>query len=319
MKKIIAWALGLCLLMGCSAGQPQKCSRTWLDVFDTVSTVMAVGMEQAAFDRAAEEIHQKLLAYHQLFDIYHDYEGIANLKTVNDMAGKAPVQVDGAVIELLLACREYYDRTEGRVNVAMGSVLSLWHKAREEGILPDENALAEAARHTAMESLVIDEGASTIYLSDPLASLDVGAIAKGWACQRVAEEAPEGLLISLGGNVLATGPKADGSAWSVGVQDPADANQLIKTLSLREGAVVTSGDYQRFFTVEGKNYHHIIDPATNMPGSLWRSVTVICADSALADALSTALFLLPLEEGRALAKGCGAQALWVDEKGILYE
>ena len=82
--------------------------------------------------------------------------------------------------------------------------------------------------------------------------------------------------------------------------------------------MVTSGDYQRTYTVDGKQYHHIIDPTTGMPSTYWRSVTVVCADSALADALSTALFVLPLEEGKALAEECGAEVLWLDADGIVY-
>ena len=146
-------------------------------------------------------------------------------------------------------------------------------------------------------------------------SLDLGAVAKGWATQRVAENAPTGLLISVGGNVCATGPKtAEGDPWIVGIQDP-DGGENLHTIYVTGGAVVTSGDYQRVYYVEGKPYHHIIDPATRMPGEHWRSVTVVCADSGLADALSTALFLLPLEEGQALAAKCDAQVLWVDGEG----
>ena len=167
------------------------------------------------------------------------------------------------------------------------------------------------------DNVIIDETASTVYLSDAEMSLDVGAIAKGWAVQQVAENAPKGMLISVGGNVCATGAKADGSAWVVGVQNP-DGGEYLRKISITGGAVVTSGDYQRTVTIDGKAYHHIIDPETGMPSTYWRSVTVVCADSALADALSTALFVLPLEEGKALAKECGAKVLWLDAEGKQY-
>ena len=142
----------------------------------------------------------------------------------------------------------------------------------------------------------------------------MGAIAKGWAGQKVAQSAPAGTLISLGGNVIATGAKPDKNPWTVGVQDP-KGEGIIEKIPLTKGSVVTSGDYQRTFTVEGKDYPHIIDPATGMPGMFWSSVTVICEDSALADALSTALFLMPFGEGKALAEKCSATALWIDKAG----
>ena len=312
MKKLLIFAIVLALMLpGC--GQQDRYSVTYLDLFDTVTTITGYGPR---FQTQADDIYEKLLRYHQLFDIYHDYEGLNNLKTINDQAGIAPVVVEADIIALLQDCKAYFDLTGGRVNVAMGSVLRLWHEARQSGALPAQDALSEAARHRDWAQVIIDEAASTVYIADEALSLDVGAIAKGWACQRVASQAAEGLLISLGGNVCATGPKDEkGTPWRIGVQDPAGGAEYLRTLSLTHGSVVTSGDYQRTVTIDGVAYHHIIDPDTLMPAAYWRSVTVVCPDSGLADALSTALFLLPLEEGKALAESCGAQALWVDEKG----
>lgn len=326
MKKYCIFVLVLCLFLGgCMPAAPKQYNATYLNLFDTVTTVIGTGDSEEQFRQDAQKIYEKLLVYHRLFDIYNDYEGINNLKTVNDQAGVAPVAVDPAIIELLLDCREYYDLTGGKVNAAMGSVLRLWHDAREESIadpenahLPDKEALALAADHISFKNIVIDAAASTVYISNPETSLDVGAIAKGWAAQRVAENAPAGMLISVGGNVCATGPKDEnGTPWVVGVQDP-DGGEYLRKISVTGGAVVTSGDYQRTYEVDGKQYHHIIDPETGMPSIYWRSVTVVCADSGLADALSTALFLLPLEEGKALAQKCGAEALWLDGDGNEY-
>ena len=101
------------------------------------------------------------------------------------------------------------------------------------------------------------------------------------------------------------------------MQNPAGDNYL-HTIYVTQESVVTSGDYQRCYVVDGNLYHHIIDPTTLLPGTYWRSVTIVCADSGLADALSTALFLLPLEEGKLLAEKSGAEAMWVDADGSQY-
>ena len=260
-----------------------------------------------------------------MFDIYHEYAGINNLKTVNDRAGGEPVEVDSRLIDLLVFCRELDELTGGRVDVTMGSVLALWHEARSSGVddpehaaLPDSGALKEAAEHTGFELLEIDREASTLRLTDPLARLDVGAVAKGYAVERVCQNAPEGLLLSVGGNVRATGPKPGGEPWVVGVQEPDGGKEdYLHTLYVSNSSVVSSGDYQRYYTVDGVRYHHIIDPDTRYPGTRWRAVTVLCADSGLADGLSTALFLLSQEEGEALARQCGAEALWVAADGTL--
>ena len=317
------------LLTGCASSSPQpervSYTATYLTLFDTLTTIKGFAESEAEFQAMVQKIHDELEEYHQLFDIYNDYD-IPNLKTVNDSAGVAPVKVDERIIALLLDCKAYYELTNHKVNAAMGSVLSLWHDARTHGIndpvnaaLPDTNALLLAAEHMDFNCIVINEADSTVFITDPDVSLDVGAVAKGWATQRVAENAPEGLLISVGGNVCATGPKDEsGTPWVVGIQNP-DSSDYLHTIYLTKGSVVTSGDYQRAYTVDGKSYHHIIDPETLYPSACWRSVTIVCEDSGLADALSTALFVLPQEEGQTLLDQCGAMALWVCMDGtILY-
>lgn len=316
------------LLGGCSAkpAEQKQYTATFLTLFDTVTTIVGHAESEEVFRAIAQEIHDALLEYHRLFDIYSEYDGMSNLKTVNDRAGEEPVQVDARIIELLIDCRSYYEATGGRVNAAMGSVLSLWHEARSEGLddpanarLPEENALREAAMHMDFDSIVIDEEASTVFLADADMRIDVGAIAKGWAVQKVCEQAPSGLLVSVGGNVCATGPKDEsGTPWVIGIQNP-DGEDYLHTLYVSGGSVVTSGDYQRAYTVDGRRYHHIIDPETLYPAEYWRSVTVVCADSGTADALSTALFVLPMEEGQTLLEKYGAEALWMDREGnLLY-
>lgn len=329
MKRFLCLLLACALLCGCAAAgnetERKTYEATFLTLFDTVTVIKGAADSKEAFTEIAYAIRDELQVYHQLFDIYNDYEGITNLKTVNDMAGQAPVKVDRRIIDLLLDCRVYYELTGGMVNVAMGSVLKMWHNARNAGIndpanarLPDMDQLTEASQYADIEAIMIDEEASTVYIADPKVQLDVGAVAKGWSAQRVAENAPEGLLISVGGNVCATGPKDEkGTPWVVGVQNPAGDNYL-HTIYVMQESVVTSGDYQRCYVVDGNLYHHIIDPTTLLPGTYWRSVTIVCADSGLADALSTALFLLPLEEGKLLAEKSGADAMWVDADGSQY-
>ena len=333
MKRIFALILLCALLVGCAPAKEAEQTQytaTFLTLFDTVTTIIGRAEDEAAFRVKTQAIHDDLLRYHELFDIYNDYDGVNNIKTINDNAGIAPVKVDKAIIDLLTDCKQYYELSGGRVNVMMGSVLSLWHDARNHGIndpanakLPDREALEAAAEHTSMDSLVIDEATSTVYIEDALASLDVGAVAKGWETQRAADNAESGMLLSVGGNVCATGPKkADGTPWVIGIQNPDVPDENIHTLFVPFGSVVTSGDYQRAYAVDGKAYHHIIDPDTLMPAAYWQSVSIVCgddfSDSGLADALSTALFLMDAESGEALVKEYGADAYWIAADGTEY-
>lgn len=329
--KIISLLLAAVLLTGCQAVPEQSGKKqyqaTFLNLFDTVTSIVGYAETEEEFSKVTEMIHDELETYHQLFDIYHDYEGIHNLKTINDQAGIAPVKADQKLIDLLKDCRSYYELTDGKVNVAMGSVLSLWHEAREAGIadpeyavLPQEDALKEAAAHCSFDTIIIDEENSTIYIEDPEQKLDVGAIAKGWAAQAVCKNTPSGYLVSVGGNVCATGPKPEGAgSWVIGVQSPDGASgEYVHTLYIQRECVVTSGDYQRYYVVDGKEYHHIIDPDTLYPGSRWSAVSIVCEDSGLADALSTALFLMSYEEGQELLERCGAYGMWITVDNEIY-
>lgn len=328
IRKMISLVLSVILLTGCgvpigSAGQ-ERYQKTFMDVFDTITSVSGYAQSEEDFNSITADIYQQLKKYHQLFDIYNDYDGINNLKTINDQAGISPVVVDARIIELLLECREYYEVSGGKVNVAMGSVLKLWHEARNAGIdnpenakLPEAAALKEAGQHCSFDTVIIDEANSTVYIEDARQSLDVGAIAKGWATQRVCENAPSGLLVSVGGNVCATGPKPErNGSWVVGIQSPdGEAGKYLHTIELdyeNYTCVVTSGDYQRFYTVDGKNYHHLIDSDTLYPAERWKTVSIVCDDSGVADALSTALFLLSKEEGEKLLENYHACAVWTD-------
>ena len=327
-RRFLAAFLAVSLLFaGCAAKQEEPQQKqykaTYLTVFDTVTIMLGYAEDEDAFYRVTDGLIDELTEYHQLFDIYKTYDGINNLKTVNDNAGIAPVKVDQRIIALLTECRELYNATGGAVNVAMGSVLRLWHNEREWGIddpenarLPDADKLREASEHCSFDTVIIDEQASTVYISDPKQRLDVGAIAKGWSAEQVSRHAPQGMLISVGGNICCTGAKPEnGEPWVVGIQDPDDSGKYLHTLYVDGGCVVTSGDYQRYYVVDGKRYHHIIDPKTLYPSEKWRSVTICCADSGIGDALSTALFVLSKEEGEALLAQYDAQAMWVDMEG----
>ncbi len=270
--------------------------------------------------------------FHQLFDIYHDYDGIHNLKTINDNAGIKPVKVDESITDLLIRARDWYDSTGGMVNIAMGSVLSIWHDYRESASpneagakLPPPEALEQAAQHTDIGRLVINQTQSTVYLDDKDMSLDIGAIAKGYAVEAVADELTskgyDSVLISAGGNVRAIGAPKDGKRdkWSVGIACPnmssdisLQPQKLLDVAYVSCMSVVSSGGYERYYVVNGVPYHHLIDPNTHYPANYYRAVTVFTEDSAAADALSTALFLMPPKEALNFAESLeGVEALWV--------
>ncbi len=333
MKIISSLLLAAVVITGCQTAPKEevktKYQDTFFEYFDTVTTVIGYTDTQEEFAAYFTEIKEEFKRLHELFDIYNSYDGINNLKTINDQAGKEPVKVDQTIIDLLKFSKEWYGKTNGKANIAMGAVLRVWSEYREEAEfdpnlakLPPMELLEEKNAHTDINKVIIDEAAGTVYLEDPLMSLDVGAVAKGYSAEYVADKMREkgftSLIISAGGNVKALDKPLDGvrDRWGIGIQNP-DENIFTGAASLdtvfaNNIAVVTSGDYQRFYVVDGKKYHHLIDAATLMPGTQFKAVTVVMEDSGLADFMSTTLFLSSLEEGKEMLSQIeGAHALWV--------
>ena len=317
------------LLMSITACQNQGRKRyeaQFLRLFDTVTQIVAYRNSKEEFTGQVNQIYSDLEEYHQLYDIYHEYEGMVNMKVINDQAGQEPLEVDRRIIDLLLFAREIYQETDGKVNVALGSVLSIWHDYRERGIMDPENAeippidlLKEAGRHTDIHQVIIDESASTVFLADEDMMLDVGALAKGYAVEQVSRQAfQHGFtsgLISVGGNVKILGTKDSRERpWNVGIQNPDAPSEEsnLYVVYLTDKSVATSGNYQRYYTVEGKEYHHIINPETLYPAEYFTAATIVCEDSGQADALSTAIFTMSLEQGMALVESLpDTEAFWI--------
>ena len=313
---LLLTALLLCaLLSGCE--RVEKYEQARYDLFDTVCRVSAYAESEDAFLRRAEPMWRRLEQIHRALDPYHGYEGLYNLYYVNLHAAEAPVRAEDALFDMLLWYRDNRLEAGETVNIAMGAVLNLWHDAREAGgPPPSEEALRAAAAHTDFDDVILDEAARTVFFADPLLRLDFGAVGKGYAAREALKELGAGAaLVNLGGNVACAGAPDGRDFWRVAVQSPFSASESLGILRVRDESVVTSAVNQRFFEWEGTRYHHLIDPETLMPASLYASVTVVCADSALADLLSTRLFLLPIEESRAAAEEAGADALWVLPNG----
>ncbi len=341
MKRIITALLALLLLLSAFSlsacdgqrGELQKFNAYSFDYFDTVTTISGYAESQEDFDRVANGVLEELKEYHRLFTVYHRFEGLENLCTVNELVEgqHRTVTVDRRIIDMLLYAKEMHALTDGRINIAMGSVLSIWHDYRSEGIddpvsakLPPMDKLKEAAEHTDINKLVIDEQNCTVTITDPQMRLDVGAIAKGYAVEMVAQGLESrgitGYVLNVGGNVRTVGAKPDGTPWTVGLENPFDVGEdYLCYLGLAGQSLVTSGSYQRYYLVNGKRYHHIIHPDTLMPAEGFTSVSVLTQHSGQADALSTALFCMTLEQGMALVASLPeTEAQWVLPDGTRH-
>lgn len=306
-----------------------KYSESFFGAFDTITTVVVYARSEAEFKKYYDLAEARFRELHKLYDIYNDYSDVANIKTINDNAGVLAVHVDPRIIDLIEFSRDWRQRTGGLTNIAMGAVLSIWHDYREHGrdfpeeaTIPPMEDLMAAAEHTDIDKVIVHREQGTVYLADPLMRLDVGAVAKGYATELVVKELIEaGMvsgMVSAGGNVRAVGEPRDDirKRWGVGIQDPDESvisdEALLDVVFVNDSSVVSSGDYERYYIVDGMVLHHLIDPTTLMPARHYRAITVVTIDSGVADFLSTALYLLPYEQATELAATIpGVEALWV--------
>ena len=341
MKKLIALLAAVFLLLpGCGVQRVPdtgytKYSAQFYGTFDTVVQIVGYCKTEEEFSRYAGQIKSRMEELHRLYDIYYEYSGENNLKTVNDMAGKAPVTVREEILDLIEFCEEWYGKTDGKVNIALGPVLSVWHKYMTrysadptDAKLPDMDILREKLTLCNIEDVIVDREAGTVYLAKEGMSLDVGAVAKGYAAELACREAYQSgftsFIVSAGGNIVAGDAPLDGvrSGWGIGIQDPFTAQEpgggnSIDVAYVSNTCVVTSGDYQRFYMVGDRRVHHIIDPDTLMPADYYRGVTVITPDSGIADLASTTLYTLPFERSRAMAEAMGWEVMWIFADGTV--
>lgn len=329
IKLSVTVVLLLICASSCTLNRVERYETDFSVLFDTQTQVVQYTDSEDEFKAFSNFVYYNLEEYHRLFDIYNLYDGINNLKTINDNAGIAPVKVDKRIIDLISFGKEWYEKTDGKVNIAYGAVLKIWHDYREAGIKDPDNAelpplemLKEASEHTDINKIIVDKEASTVFLEDPLMSIDAGAIGKGYAVEQVSIMAQKcgyiSGLINAGGNIRAIGGKKNSEdRWNVGIKNPnLEKNDYLEVVELNDMSLVTSGNYERYYTVGGKDYSHIIDPDTLFPPEYFSSVTIIAKDSGIADALSTAVFNMPYEQGADLIESIdGAEALWAFSNG----
>lgn len=322
MKKIVLFLIIYSIsitLFSCDNNEVKE--KMSFDYFDTVSYIYSYSYDsEKEFNQNCKIVFSILEEYHKLFDIYHEYEGINNLCTVNKNAGKDFIIVDKLLIDFFKYAKDIYVITKGETNIMLGAILKEWRKCKEENKLPDTNKLKELEIYTSIDFLEIDEENLMVRISNENASIDVGSIGKGYATEKAAKILEDNncksYVLNIGGNVRIIGEKVDGGSWVTGVKNPFDINDIILKIEIKNTSCVTSGDYERYYEIDNIRYHHIIDKDTLYPSNYFSSVTVITKNSGLADALSTALFCMSYEEGKKIIDNIGdVEVIWIERNG----
>jgi len=351
VKKIFLLFAVCCLLSTIFACSPQKekvyrKNRILMDTTVTISVVSGSGDKaEKAIDKAFGEI-EKL---DRLLNFFSDSSEVSE---INRNAGLKAVVVSPETFAVLEKAVYASGKTNGAFDVTIGSVTTLWdfHKR----VKPEDKQIKERLPLINYKKIILNKKSSSVYLKKKGMLIDLGGIAKGYAADKAVEELKrEGIksgLVSISGDIKAFGLKPDLKPWKVGIRNPRAippspypspargesrklsglmgggkgegekgfSDEIMATIEMTDMAISTSGDYERYFIIEGKRYHHILNPKTGYPVDECRSVSIIAKYGAVTDPFSTGIFILGAERGIKLLEEMGIDGIIVDKNGKIH-
>lgn len=310
-------ALFFCIALTACQSSMEPVTKTGY-YFNTVITLTGYGKKADAALDAGLSLCEK---YESMLSRTKENSDIWN---INHAHGQ-PVKVSSETAYLLTQAVKYAEMTDGLIDPTVTPLSILWNfTGNPPGPVPDQAQIETLLPHIGYQTIHIE--ASSVWLDDPNAQVDLGFLAKGYIADQLKalflEQGLTHALINLGGNVLAVGEKPDGTAYRIGIQKPFGArNETVKIIGLKDQSLVSSGSYERYFEEGGVLYHHILDPSTGYPVDTDLDGVTILSDSSLeGDAFSTACFLLGYEKGRKLIESqSGMEALFITKDGSIYK
>ena len=289
------------------------------EIMSTLVTITVVSDDsrkaEAAIDSAFNAIRELELA----LSFWTDDSEIAK---VNSGAAIAPVRVSEETFELARIALSISKSTSGAFDPTVGPLMRLWDF--RDASIPSMESLSSASESVGYQKIKLDSSSSSIFLTEPGMSFDTGGIAKGYAVDRALEDLRKNgirsALVAIAGDMRAFGAREDGEPWMVGIKDPRGNSEddIVATLELRDEAVSTSGDYERFFMKDGRRYHHLINPATGYPAEGTMSFTVLAPRAVLTDGYATGAFVLGPEKGIEALREQGLEGIAISTDGKVH-
>lgn len=282
----------------------------------TLVTVTAVASDKHVSDRAVQVAFDEIKRLERLLSTWRSD---SELSQVNAEAGRRPVQVSRETLQLVMRALDIAELTHGGLNIALGPAIDAWSVTERQRV-PDKEELERLKPLVDWRTIQLDREAQTIYLPREGMRIDIGGIGKGYAADRAVEEMKRvgatGGTVALSGDIKTFGVLPDLRGFPVGIRHPREEGVLIAVIELKDEAISTAGDYERFFERDGVRYHHILDPQTLQPAGTCQSVTVVAKEGTMADGLDTGIFVLGPERGMALVESLPhVEAIIIDKEG----
>lgn len=253
---------------------------------------------------AWQSIHAGIAEIRRIEQLISSWDSQSQTSQINQQAGIRPVTVDQELFNLIRRSIKVSELTEGAFDISFAAIEKLWIFDRQERDFPDASSVAQSVAKINYKNIILDASKHSVFLKEKGMRIGFGAIGKGYAANQTRQVMQKmGIkngVVNASGDLLCWGKQTSGEPWEVAIEDPSDSNKIIASLPVKTGAIVTSGDYEKYTLYQGKRYAHIINPRTGYPTTGIKSVSVICPDAELADALATAVFVMGKEKGMAL-------------------
>lgn len=299
----------------------QKYSKTEL-LLDTVFDIAVFTEDEAEGNRLLREAFNEVRALEKTFS---RFVSGSEVDKINQKAGEGSVEVSSDMLKVVRSGIYFGEITEGSFDITIAPLMELWGFGTGEQRVPSQEEIEEILPLVDYREIQLDEQRFTVYLPQEEMSLDLGGIAKGYIVDSIVQylesQNVELATVNAGGDIRVIGTREDGTPWRIGIRNPRNNNgqDIIAVIPIVDQAVVTSGDYERYFTIDGKSYHHILDPHNGFPAAEVISVTIVAEECITADALSTAVFVLGPQKGMELVESLsGVEGLIIDNQERLH-
>lgn len=256
--------------------------------------------------------------------LFTTYKEDSQTNLINRNAGIAPVKVDKEVFDLVYRSKKISKLTQGAFDITYGSIdKSLWNFDKDMKALPDAETAKKAVHLINYNNVLLDEKGTTVFLKYPGMRIGFGGIGKGYAAEMaknlLKQKGVTSGIVNASGDLTAWGKQPDGQDWTIGIADPDAAEQPFSYFSISEMAVATSGNYEKYVMIDGQKYSHTIDPKTGLPVKGIKSVTVICPNAEIADAMATPITIMGVKAGLDMINQVnGIECIIIDDDNIVH-
>jgi thiamine biosynthesis lipoprotein len=287
-------------------------------------TVVSITVFSDSKEKAERAIQKTFNELERIATLLNFYSKDSEISLINRKAGISPVKVSPETIEIIKKALYVSDNTEGAFDITIGPIVRLWDFQNKR--LPDEKKLKEKIKVIGYKNILLDENNNTIFIKKKGVQIDLGGIIKGYAADKAVEllksSGIEAGIVAIGGDIKTFGRRPDGIPWAIGIQNPRQKTKEDEIFALMrffsEIAISTSGDYEKYFILNGVRYHHLLDPKTGYPSYESRSVTIVSNESALSDAFATGIFILGPEKGLKILERLNLEGVIISKDGKIF-